>query len=282
MKRYRVVSIDFDTRASHLREEIKESWKEEVKKIHEENKKQITRGLILSFGEYQSDEKIKNFIDIGNKPLSVLAFHNKFFEQVRIAFVMGAYYPALTGACALGERILNHLILALRDDYKHTPAYKKVYRKNQFDNWQLLIEVLESWGVLLTEVVKKFENLRKVRNKTIHFQPETDLNDRALALSAIKLLSDIISTQFSGFGIQPWFFCVPGEIYIKEEWRNNPFVQKIYVPNSALVGPYHKVESITPHWVIRDDYKYESQKMTDQEFRDKREAFNKNGQKIPG
>lgn len=282
MKRYRVITIDYDTRAYLFSQKIEEGWEEKVKEVHRENKKKITKGLIESFGELHSDKKIKNFIELGNKPPSVLAFHNKFFEQIRIAFVMGAYYPALTGACALGERILNYLVLILRDDFRATPEYKKVYRKNQFDNWQLLIQVLSAWDVLLPEVVRKFEKLRKIRNKAIHFRPETDRNDKALALSAIKILSDIISSQFSGFGTQPWFFIVPGEIYIKEEWRNTPFVKKVYIPNSVLAGPYHVVESITPRWQIRDDYQYDKKIITDEEFINLRTNFNKNGQKIIG
>jgi hypothetical protein len=130
--------------------------------------------------------------------------------------------------------------------------------------------------------VRKFEKLRKIRNKAIHFRPETDQNDKVLALSAIKILSDIISSQFSGFGTQPWFFIVPGEIYIKEEWRNTPFVKKVYIPNSVLAGPYHVVESITPRWQIRDDYQYDKKIITDEEFINLRTNFNKNGQKIIG
>ena len=224
MKRYRVVIIDYDTRAYLLSQKIEEGWEEKVKEVFRENKEKITQGLIATFGELNSEQKINNFIKLDRKPLSVLAFHNKFFEQIRIAFVMGAYYPALTGTCALGERILNYLIFILREDFKTTPEYKKIYRKNQFDNWQLLIHVLSAWNVLLPSVCEKFEELRKIRNKAIHFRPETDRNDKALALSAIKIFSDIISSQFSAFGTQPWFFIVPGEIYIKEEYRNNPFI----------------------------------------------------------
>ena len=281
MKRYRVISIDLDTRAFHLSEVINESWEEKVKEDHKERKKQITKGLISALDEFQSDIKIQNFIELGDKQPSVLAFHNRFFEQIRIAFFMGAYYPALTGACALGERILNHLILILRDDFKETDDYKKVYRKNQFDDWKLLIRVLDSWGVLLPKVVESFEKLHGIRNDAIHFRPETDRNDRPLSLSAIKILSDIISEQFPVTGIQPWFFSVPGESYIKEEWRNTPFVQKVYIPNSVLVGPYHVVESIRPEWKIRDDYKYGNKKVTDDEFIAFRQGFKKNGQKIP-
>src|SRR3972149_6553409 len=114
MKRYRVLNFDFDTRV---------------------------RTLV--------DPKKENFIAIDSKPFSILAFHNRFFEQIRTSFIIGSYYPALTGACALGERILNHLILTLRDDFKNSPEYKKIYRKKSFDDWDVPISILASWGTLL-------------------------------------------------------------------------------------------------------------------------------------
>jgi hypothetical protein len=77
---------------------------------------------------------------------TVLAYHNQFFDQARRSFVIGAYYPALVSACALGERILNHLILDLRGFYKNKPEYRQVYRKESFDNWQIPVDTLEAWG----------------------------------------------------------------------------------------------------------------------------------------
>jgi hypothetical protein len=73
-----------------------------------------------------------------------VAFHNVFFNQVRDSFVIGSYYPALTAACALGERILNHLVLGLRDSFRTAEEYKRVYRKDSFDNWMIPIDVLEA------------------------------------------------------------------------------------------------------------------------------------------
>lgn len=280
MKRYRVIQFDFDTGAFILSEEIQEWWEEGVKEHHRENKKKTIKWLLQFFGEFHSDMKIKNYIDLGVKPLSVLTFHNKFFEQIRISFIMGGYYPALVGVCALGERILNHLILALREDYKITPEYKEIYRKNQFDDWQLLIRVLESWNVLLPEVEKKFKELQKIRHNAIHFRPEIERNDRQLSLSAIKTLSDIISGQFSVFSAQPWIFFVPGESYIRKEWETNPFIKKIYIPNCAYLGPYHTVESIMPQWLIKDNYRYKDTDISDDEFIRLRVQFNENGQKI--
>jgi hypothetical protein len=121
VKRYRVLCFDFDSRANLLSQEIEEHWDEEVKAQLRTNKERITSGLTNEYGPSHFNVKLQNFVDLGPKPFSIVAFHNKFFEQCRKAFIVGAYYPALTGACALGERLLNHLILQLRDEFKATP-----------------------------------------------------------------------------------------------------------------------------------------------------------------
>ena len=267
MKRYRVLSFDFDTRVHMLTQEIPDAWEDQVKKQHRQNREAIEKSLVGFYGQEAQEAKRQNFIDLGDKPLSILAFHNRFFEQIRTAFVMGAYYPALTAACALGERVLNHLILILRDDYRHTPEYKKVSRKDSFDNWDILIDALESWDILLPDVTKQFRRLRDMRHKAVHFRPEVDSNDRALALEAIQCLREIIRNQFSAFGSQPWFITnIPGEIYIKKDWESKPFIKKIYLPNCLAVGPKHKIEALIPQVVVNDNFQYEQREITDEEF----------------
>lgn len=196
MKRYRVFFLDFDLRVNTLTLEIKDEWEEKVKELHKENQKIVEEGLVEDFGNHEFDIKRQNFVDLGDKPFSVLAFHNRFFQQVRRAFVIGSYYPALTAACALGERILNYLILMLRDDFKSSERYKRVFRKGSIDDWDFAIDTLESWDVLLTEVVTAFRELKSARHNAIHFQPEIDRNDRQLALDAIQNLRTIIAKQF--------------------------------------------------------------------------------------
>ncbi|MCJ7515304.1 MAG: hypothetical protein MUO89_04980 [Dehalococcoidia bacterium] len=267
MKRYRVLSFDFDSRVHSLTQEIRDDWEDEVKKQHLQSKDDIEKGLVISYGLEAHEAKRQNFIELGDKSLSILAFHNRFFEQIRTAFVMGAYYPALTATCALGERILNYLILLLRDDYRHTPEYKTVSRKDSFDNWDIAINTLESWNVLLPDVTKEFHRLKDLRHKAIHFRPGVDLNDRALALEAIRCLREIISNQFSAFGSQPWFITnIPGEIYIKKSWESNPFIQKVYLPNCRAVGPRHQIEALFPQVVVKDITQYGEREVTDEEF----------------
>ena len=265
MKRYRVIAYDFDSRANLLIP-IKDQWEDNVKKMHIESQKKIIEGLKLQYGKHNFDQTLLNFQDLQAKPFSIIAYHNKFLDQIRNSFVIGGYYPALTGACALGERILNYLIISLRNYYKNTPQYKKVYRKKSFDNWKTAIDTLGEWKILLQEVIIKYEELSQKRNKAIHFNHNTEFEDRNQSLEAILLLQDIIMIQFSTFGKKDWFFNVPGEFYIKKEWESNPFIKHIFIPNSVLVGPYHRVTSVMPNWVINDKSQYEKNDISDVEF----------------
>ncbi|WP_080962057.1 hypothetical protein [Chromobacterium subtsugae] len=265
MKRYRIFSFDFDTRVHRL-EPAHDGWDENAKELHIEGQKKVIEGLKLQFGEWGLQSKVENFIALKSKPFSVSAFHNKFLDQIRNSYVIGSYYPALTGACALGERILNHLLIRLRDYHKATPEYKKIYRKDSFDYWPLAIDTLEAWEELLPEAANQFRYLNEKRNRALHFNPEIDHDDKTLALEAIHLLQDIVTTQFSSFGTQPWYFCVPGEMYIKKEWEEKPFVKCVLIPNALLVGPKHQVESIIPSIVVNDQFEYETREIKDEEF----------------
>jgi hypothetical protein len=267
MKRYRIVSEDFDSRASILKLEIKDDWDPAVKKMWQENQKNIRAALQFDYGVTNFDAKLKNFLDLDAAPFSVLAFHNTFFHQVRRSFIIGAYYPALTGACALGERILNHVLIRLRDFFKGTEQYKKVYNKNSFDNWDVPINTLAAWKVLRPETVELFKKLKESRNKGIHFNPETDHNDRALALDAIKTLSAIIEVQFGAFGAHPWFIeGIAGAAYIKKSFESEPFIRQIYIPNCFFVGPKHRLQFQNNKWSVIDSFEYGSKEVSDEEF----------------
>lgn len=270
MKRYRVVQFDFDTRATILSLEPGPAWEPKVVENHKANQESIREGLLQQFGPIAGERKIENYTELGPKPFSVLAFHNRFFSQIRDAFVVGSYYPALTGACALGERILNHLIRSLRDEFQHTPEYRKVYRKDSFDNWPLAISTLDAWEVLLPDAHEAFGELIGVRNRALHFNPDTDTNDRALALEAIELIRRIIVAQFAAMGPRPWF--IPGsrgETFIAKEWESKPFVKVVYLPNCLHVGPEHRCVQVQPFKV--SDVEYPDVEVSDAEFLELRE-----------
>ena len=190
MKRYRVLTVDFDSRPLVLNMKIRDEWDSQVKEQWKANQEWVRTEFLNEFGSTGADTKLQNIADLDSKPWSILAFHNRFLDQVRRAFIVGSYYPALVSACALGERILNHLIRTLRDDFKSTEEYKKVYKKHSFDDWGRAIGVLESWDVLLSDAAQAFRRLESLRHRSIHFDPAVDANDRALALEAIQQLSE--------------------------------------------------------------------------------------------
>lgn len=270
MKRYRIVGFDFDSRAGSF-DPILEEWDEQVKAMHKQTRDLTISGLKLEYGELRFEEKQQNFIDLGAKPFSVLAFHNIFYAQARAAFVQCQYYPALTAVCALGERVLNHLVLGLRDHYKVSASYKHVYRKDSFDRWEVAIDALAEWDVLTANAETHFRQLSRMRNEAIHFNIDTEHNVRADALTALLTFGRIVETQFAALGQLPWLLMPPGEVYIRKEWEHIPFIQLVYVPNSVYVGPLHQVVSVIP-WQVTDNNEYELVEISDEEFTSRRVA----------
>lgn len=264
MKRHRVLGFDFDTRVRSL-DPIPDEWEEQVKALHRDNRARTIQGLQEEFGIRNFDQKLQNFIDLGSKSFSIIAFHNRFYAQARSAFVQCQYYPALTGVCALGERVLNHLVLGLREHYKASPYYKRVYRKDSFDNWDLALDALRDWQVLTTTAEVNFGELLQRRNDSIHFNAGTERSDREDALGALLTFGRILEAQFASFGALPWLFTPPGEVYVRKEWEQSPFVQLVYVPNSRYVGHKHRVVNAFP-WKVEDTAEYASEEVSDDEF----------------
>lgn len=240
-RRHLSYTLDFDKRLYSL-EEPGDGWDDAAKAMHESNRERTRQRLAAEFGTDKLDDKIRNFIAIGSKPFSILAYHNRFFDQVRRSFVIGTYYPALLGACALGERILNHLVLDLRDYYRHSKEYKRVYRKDSFDDWRIMIDTLEAWDVLLPEAAREFRALMPLRHRSIHFNVSTYETLREDALAAILHMREIIDQQFTASSLRPWFIPgTKGHIFIKREWESNPFIRACYLPTCPFVGPYFAI-----------------------------------------
>ena len=268
MKRYRVTAMQWDTTPIVLKMEIKDDWTEQAKRNMRHEKEQIRGRLALRFGQLGLDQKVQNLSDIGIFPFSIISFHNQFLEQARNAFVMAFYYPALASACALGERVLNHLMLLLRKDFDGTPEYKEVHKLKTFDDWHLPIRVLWAWGVLLPKAVDAFKRLRTIRNKSLHFHPSTDTEARQQALTALHTFQEIVNAQFSTFGDQPWFIPMSaGVSFIKRDHEHKPFVKRVVLPSCRLVGTDHEMfPTMQGPWDITDHSKDIVGECSDEEF----------------
>lgn len=242
MRRYRTVPGDFDSRCLGLGDPIPDHWEDQVKALERENWERTLAGLKSEYGEWNFECKLADFIAIGVKPFSVLAYHNGLFDQTRRAFVQGAYYPALLSACALGERTLNHLILDLRDSYAHTAEHATVATAKSFSNWKVMISTLAAWGVFDLAVTDLFRRLADLRHRSVHFNPATYTGVRDDALAAITTLRDIIEQQFGAFGLQRWFIRgTKGACFISKAYEVDPFVRRFLAPRSMYVGPLHGV-----------------------------------------
>lgn len=257
--------MDFDTRCLLLQEPDK-NWDEVPRKLHLDNRERVRTELVNEFGHYAIDSKIANFVAIGSKPFSIISYHNDLFDQIRRAFVVGAYYPALIGACSLGERILNHLILDLRDSYRNTPEYRAVARKRSFADWSLAIKTLVSWDVLLARAAEEFRALMPLRHRSVHFNASTYSTLRDDALAAVLHIREIIDQQFTAFGDRPWFIKgTSGLIFIKRDWEKNPFIREFFLRTCPFVGP-HVAISFQNGLTFYDKNDYGDGDWTDEEF----------------
>tara|TARA_R110002049_G_scaffold308226_2_gene511407 strand:- start:2087 stop:2926 length:840 start_codon:yes stop_codon:yes gene_type:complete len=265
MKRYRLLPGHFDTRIAVLMqlEDIFEvNPKPEVKRQIED----ITLNLTNYYGPRNINTRLQNLRDIGSIEFSIMVYHNQLLEQIRDSFIYENYYPALTAACTLGERILNHLILDLKEGHIDSKEYNEVADQKSFSNWKLMINTLDAWDILLPEVVSEFKTLMKIRHKSIHFNQKLTSDLRKYSLDAIMTIQKILFKQFSGFGNQPWFItAIPGEIYLRKEWESKPFVKTYYIPNCILVSPYHRLEGSLPFKIV-DKKIPENQILSDEEF----------------
>jgi hypothetical protein len=180
-RRYRVLNTTFDTRPHVLTIETTGFGAHE-RELWEKTKSQIRQELTISFGERDAEPKEHDFIALGPAPFSVVSYHNHLLAQCRRAFISGAYYPGLLGACGLGERLLNHLILDLRNSFGAHPMTKQVALHDSIQNWNLATDVLRRWNVIDDRVVELFRRLERTRQAAVHYRPVADAEWRDLAL----------------------------------------------------------------------------------------------------
>lgn len=265
-RRYHPFAYDFDSTPMSL-DDPGEKWDEGAKALHITNRNKAIERLKAEYGERRYAQVIQNTKDLGSKAFSIVSYHNLMHEQARRAFVSGFYFPALVAACALGERILNHLILDLRDHYHSSPHYRRIHRKNSFDDWRFAVRVLGDWGVLLPDVGPAFIELAALRNRSVHFNPAIYATMRADALSALKTLGRIIERQFGAFGRQPWFIeDTPGAQFVKREYEDVPFVKHYIVPLSGFVGVEYGMDLSENGWRHLDYCDYGPGDIDDAEY----------------
>ena len=230
----------------------------------------LKQELIEKYGSYDKDNKIKRFLEVQPPNICVsLEYHYLMYEVID-AYVCGTYYPALTGACCIGETIFNSLILALREYFMDTSSYKKIYRKESFQNWEEAIDVLSSWGILDSKLQQEYVQLADVRRKAIHLRSVEDFHKQSLR--AVNTILMIVDNLF-GLGSGVFFWC-PGELYVKKDKETLPLVREFIIPKCFLLGYKHRVISVGSDESLvisyEDSFEYENDEVSDQRFRELR------------
>ena len=217
------------------------------------------------YGDLNLKEKFERYMSFKPPPLRVITEYHDLLQEIEDSFIYGLYYPALTSSCCLGERIFNILILRLRDYYKTSEHYKRIYRKESFDDWSKSVGILWDWRVIASDDIKiKYEELKSIRHEVIHFNKLEDIE--AKALNALRIIYDITTYFFAVGHRDDIYFWTPGEIYIKKIAEQNPFVREMIIPHCILTGYGHIIETVNGQHVLRDEVAYACKEISDEEF----------------
>lgn len=224
---YRVLGYALDTRVTVFKSTPQN-----------EQTKQLKATFRQAWGEADFDAKFQRYLDLNLVLFGVPDEYYKLLSPVVSAYCCAYFYPAMTSAGALGERILNRLVIKTRDYFKHSPRYKKVYNKTSFADWDLPIELLAEWKIISDEVAKAFSGLKKYRNDSIHYNEGYDFE--ANSHDALRLLGEIVNRQFNYTSRTDllWVFNVPGEIWVRTSALDDPFAKEFVIPHSLPFTAY--------------------------------------------
>lgn len=261
MKRHRFLTFSLDTTRNFFKGDIQAPLLEKYK---EEQRQDINQ----KYGLVQFDKKFDRWLSIPKPNISVVDEHTHLLQDIEDSYILGSLYSALTGACCLGERIFNQIILRVKQSYCLKPEYKFIYKKESINDWNLGINVLFNWGIINSETKNRYQRLAGLRTASVHFQnKEQDLS--LMAKEAIFLINEIVSDLFELNKDKSFllWFNVPGELYLKKEAEQDPFIRAFYIPCAPLVGYKHTIEN-TPDMRLKvlDKNEYMDKEVSDEEF----------------
>jgi len=233
----------------------------------QQEREQLKAYLIARYGQYDIENKLTRYLEFDAPNICIVSEYLDLLHSIADAYVYGSYYPALTGACSLGERIFNILILRLRQHYRGHELYKQVHGKGSFQDWDEAINVLKGWNVIDSGVERDYRGLADLRNKSVHFGNISNI--RELSIAALKKVMGITDKLFGQKS--DYFFWCPGEIYVKKEKEKEPFVREFIIPNCVYLGYKHTTGPGKEPNVISIHYEdcadYEDRQVSDAEFR---------------
>lgn len=266
LRRYRLMPVAFDA-SHHALEPTNPDWDPDVRQLHDENREATVDRLRFIHGEANLEAVIQNVRDLGSDPWSTIGWHLQLWLEVRHAFVSGAYFPAGVGAGALGERILNHLLIDLADDCA-SEKDRRAIENEMAPTYGVALKILSRWGVLEDEAIEKFGLLRELRNNLVHFDAQLYEDPRGRSLAAVVALRDAIDSQFGVFVRRRLIPGTPGVMFARKEVESEPFFRRYIEPVALYVTPRHgiDVDPGTGLWAVTIEETVLSEVDTDEEF----------------
>ncbi|MFA9444452.1 hypothetical protein [Egicoccus sp. AB-alg6-2] len=217
-------------------------------------------------GSAEWARKEQDFVELGQAPWIVVFDGSDEVQEVRNTFASGNYRAAAGAAGALGERFLNMLVRDLREEFP--PASVQLARRWS-SKWQPLVRALEDWGVFTEDLAAAAMRLAALRNMALHRGFASD--GRSEAMEAHGILRTLMEGVLGGLPPTRWFIQHHAhEPLIAEEYEAHPVVQVYYAPQSAYVGPWHKLDfEPAPggmRVVVHDSHEYADVSISDDEF----------------
>lgn len=262
MKRYRFLS---NTYLDFTRNLLKNN--QLPTQFLEQEREQLKSVLIFGYGSRDIDGKVARYLEFDPPQMCIITEYLDLLHAVADAYIFGSFYSALTGACSLGERIFNIIIIRLRDYFKGHSLYKELYAKESFQDWEKAITVLAQWRVIDSQLQEEYRSLATLRHNSIHFGNIE--NTRGSALTALNTVMTITDKLF-GLKADYLFWC-PGEIYVKKDKEMEPFVKEFILPKCALVGYKHTIvegkDAQRTILTYQDYDDYKNIQISDEEYR---------------
>ncbi len=254
MRRYRVARFMIDGTRQSLNNE----------KFPREYKDHIIQRIKERYGTHDHDAKMKRYLDLKPPNFMVMPDYVNILNEIRDSYISGYLYAALTASCCLGERILNTLIIRLRDHYKKSRRYKWAKKSDSLTDWKQCIDTLLVWNVFSEDTGNDFRKLLDIRHESIHFDKLLDVEAKSTKTANLimKITNDL-------FGVNDLnFFWTPGVPFVRKHRESEPIVRMFILPNCARVTYKHTVElgAEIGKFIILDDQSVPHKEVTDEEF----------------
>ena len=230
-RRYRLLNFRVDTRRAFYSEPVLAA-----------SAASSTDHLRAELGSQNFDAKFERWMKIDYPPLGVIDEYPGKIEQIINTYCIGYAYPAVTSSCCLAERILNRLVIKSRHHFKSHPDYKKIYRKNSFDDWEKMLGLISEWNLVPARAIECFRELIPIRHQSIHYNERYDFE--AVAPATINNLIAAITEVFGVLNRKDIYllFDVPGEVWVRSEAQCLPFVKEFAVPHCYYAHAVHDLD----------------------------------------